>query len=113
MAKFYRYETVEIPITFTPSGILEGYSHIIISLFQAGIQLDKTEEDLEIDTSQDKITLVLNQEETSLFVGGEENDTKKVVIQVNIYYNNNKRSVSTKGEIYVYDNLYDKVIIDE
>lgn len=113
MASFYKYETVEIPITFTPSGILEGYSHIIISLYQAGTQIDKTEEDLEIDIANNKITLSLDQEETGLFAGGDKNDAKKVIIQVNIYYNNNKRSVSTKGTIDVYDNLYKQVIVDE
>lgn len=113
MASFYRYQTAEIPITFSPAGVLEGYSHIIVSLYQAGTQVDKTEDDLIVDVENNKITLSLSQEDTSVFAGGEKGKANNVIIQVNIYYNNNKRNVSTKGTIEVYDNLYDKVIIDE
>ena len=35
MAHFYTYETVEIPLKFTPSGVLEGYRHIVVSLKQS------------------------------------------------------------------------------
>lgn len=113
MAKFYRYETVDIPLVFTPAEVLEGYEHIIVSIHQAGVKIDKTEEDLTIDVANDTITLSLSQEETGQFIGGDNNNPKKAYIQVNIYYNNSERDVSTVGSIDVYDNLYDKVIENE
>lgn len=114
MAKFYRYETVEIPLVFSPSGVLEGYEKIIVSVNQAGLtQIDKTEEDLDIDIENDTITLKLSQEETGKFAGGDNNNPRKAQIQVNIYYNNTERDVSTIGSIDVYNNLYSKVIDNE
>ena len=116
MARFYRYETVDIPLIFTPSGVLEGYESIVVSVAQDGvIQIDKTSEDtgLNIDTATDTITLSLSQEETGKFIGGDSNSPRKAQIQVNIYYNNNERDVSTVGNIDVYNNLYDKVIENE
>lgn len=113
MARFYRYETVDIPLVFSPTGVLEGYEHIIVSLCQAGIQIDKTEDDLTIDVENDTITLSLSQEETSQFLGGDNNNPRKADIQVNIYYNNSERDVSTLGSIDVYNNLYGKVIENE
>lgn len=114
MARFYTYETVDIPLVFTPTGILEGYSHIVVSVAQKGMaQIDKTEDDLTIDVANDTITLSLSQEETGQFLGGDNNSPRKAEIQVNIYYNNNERDVSTVGSIDVYNNLYDKVMEDE
>ena len=113
MAKFYRYETADIPMIFTPTGVLDGYSYIVVSIYQAGTQINKTEDDLDIDIANDTITLHLSQEETGKFVGGDNNSPKIAKIQVNIYYNNMKRDVSTVGEIKVYNNLYNKVIGDE
>ena len=114
MARFYRYETVEIPLVFTPVGILEGYKHIVVSIVQKGMtQINKTEEDLNINVGTDTITLYLTQEETGKFMGGENNNPRKAEIQVNIYYNNSERDVSTVGSIDVYNNLYSKVIKDE
>ena len=109
MAKFYRYETTDIMLTFSPTGILQGYEHIVVSLSQiGGVQIDKTEEDLEIDDVMDIINLHLSQEETSSFSGG-----NNVKIQVNIYYDDETRNVSTVGEIEVLDNLYKKVMSSE
>lgn len=113
MARFYTYETVDIPLVFTPTGILEGYSHIIVSIHQAGVKIDKTEDNLTIDVANDTITVSLSQEETGQFIGGENNNPQKAKIQVNIYYNNEKRDVSTVGYIDIYNNLYDKVIENE
>ena len=114
MAKFYRYETVNIPLAFTPTGVLEGYEHIVVSVSQGGTtQIHKTEDDLEIDVENDTITLSLSQEETGIFAGGDVNTPRKAQIQVNIYYNNNERDVSTVGSIDVYDNLYKRVITNE
>ena len=114
MARFYRYETVDIPLQFTPTGVLEGYKHIIVSIAQNGMtQIDKNENDLAIDVYNDTITLSLTQEETAKFAGGQEGAPRKAKIQVNIYYNSTERDVSTVGEIDVYDNLYRKVINNE
>lgn len=113
MARFYKYETVDIPLKFTPTGVLEDYSKIVVSILQSGIvQIDKTEEDLLIDVNEDTITLSLSQEETGKFFGGQDTPSK-AKIQVNIYYENKERDVSTVGTIDVYDNLYKKVIEDE
>lgn len=114
MARFYTYETVDIPLIFTPTGVLEGYQHIVVSVAQKGMaQVDKTEEDLNIDVANDTITLSLSQEETGQFIGGDNNSPRKAQIQVNIYYNNSERDVSTVGNIDVYNNLYEKVIENE
>ena len=114
MARFYKYETVDIPLKFTPAGVLEDYSKIVVSIAQSGmIQINKNESELSIDVNEDTITLSLSQEETAKFSGGDENNPKIAKIQVNIYYENKERDVSTVGTIDVYDNLYKKVIEDE
>ena len=112
MARFYTYETVDIPLKFEPEGVLEGYRHIVVSLSQSGIQIDKTEEELGIDVAEDLINISLSQEETAMFNGGDKNNPKQVLIQVNIYYDNTDRDVSCIESIDVYDNLYKKVIND-
>lgn len=114
MASFYKYETVEIPLKFTPEGVLNGYKHIMVSIVQNGIvQVDKSEEELNIDTEEDTITVLLSQEETGMFMGGDLQEPITAQIQVNIYYENAERDVSTIGEIDVYNNLYSKVMEDE
>lgn len=113
MKGFYRYETVDIPLTFTPDGVLEGYRHIVVSMAQNdAVKINKTEEDIEIDVQENKIIVPLSQEETGVFIGGERNNPKSVKIQVNIYYNNAERDVSTIGTLEVYDNLYKEVMLD-
>lgn len=114
MAHFYTYETVEIPLIFTPNGILDGYSRVVVSVAQDDrIQIDKTEEDLSIDTTTNTITLSLTQQETAKFKGGTLNTPRKAHVQVNIYYNNSSRDVSVMKDIDVYDNLYKKVMSNE
>ena len=114
MARFYRFETIEIPLKFTPAGVLTDYKHIVVSIAQEGMtQIDKTEEDLIIDTEEDTIVLSLSQEETGRFAGGDNNSPRQAQIQVNIYYESTERDVSTVGTIDVYNNLYKKVIADE
>ena len=111
MAHFYTYETVEIPLKFTPSGVLEGYRHIVVSLKQSStVQINKTEDDLGIDIANDEIIVSLSQEETGQF---NSDNPRKVEIQVNIYYTDTSRDVTCKAYIDVYDNLYKKVITDE
>ena len=114
MAHFYTYETVELPLTFTPSGVLEDYKHIVVSIVQDDlVQIDKTEDDLSIDVANDSIVINLTQEETAKFRGGSEKAPKTAHVQVNVYYNNTTRDVSIVKDINVYNNLYKKVITDE
>lgn len=111
MAHFYTYETVDIPLVFEPDGCLENYKHIIVSIKQKGsVQIDKAEDALGIDIENNTINVSLSQEETAQFKGGTETNPKTAEIQVNIYYTNTDRDVSTKKTINVYDNLYEKVI---
>lgn len=114
MARFYRFETVDIPLKLTPVGVLENYSKIVVSIAQEGMtQINKDESQLGIDVGNDIITLSLSQEETSKFAGGNCNNPRKATIQVNIYYESTERDVSTTGTIDVYDNLYKEVISNE
>lgn len=113
MARFYRYETVEIPLQFTPQGVLQNYRHIVVSIAQDGmVQINKTENEIVVDTEQDLIVLSLTQEETGKFASSG-TSPRQAKIQVNIYYESTERDVSTVGYIDVYDNLYKKVIADE
>ena len=107
MVTIYRYETATLPLKFTPSGVLNDYEHIIVSIAQNDIQIDIHENDLTIDTANDTITVNLTQEQTGQF------KPAKADIQVNIYYQDTERDVSTCGSIVVLDNLYKKVINDE
>lgn len=107
MAYFYVYETKPLVISFDPSNVLQDYKHIIVSIEQSGIIINKTEEDMDIDTETGKITLNLSQEETGRFHKGE------ALVQVNIYYEFEERDVSKQGKIEIRDNLYKKVINNE
>jgi len=114
MARFYRFETVDIPMKLTPVGVLENYSKIIVSIAQEGmVQINKNENELSIDVNNDVITMSLTQEETSKFAGGSNGNPRKATIQINIYYESTERDVSTTGTIDVYDNLYKEVIGNE
>lgn len=114
MKGFYKYETVDIPLVFTPNEVLEGYKHIVVSIAQdKSVLVNKKEDELEIDVPENKITVHLSQEETARFDGGDRNNPGKAKIQVNIYYNNSERDVSTVGMLDVYDNLYKEVIQDD
>lgn len=111
MAHFYTYETVDIPLVFTPEEVLQDYRHIVVSLKQDDvIQINKTEEELGIDVEHGTINISLSQEETAQFKGGSQNNPRQILIQVNIYYNDTDRDVSTIKSIDVYDNLYKKVM---
>lgn len=115
LASFFQYETATIPIRLIKkgvpaeesSGILEGYSQIVISLDQAGILMNKTGEELGIDVENDTITLPLSQEETAQFQPG------RVDLQINVYYENTERDVSEQCQLSVKKNLYKKVMTDE
>ena len=114
MAHFYTYETVEIPITFTPAGVLENYLHIVVSIVQDDIaRIDKKENELSVDVENDTVVVSLSQEETAKFRGGDNNTPKIAHVQVNVYYDNASRDVSIIKDINVYNNLYKKVIDNE
>ena len=107
MVNFHKYETTDLALKFTPSGVLEDYSKIIVSIVQNGVaRVDKTENDLTIDG--DNITIHLSQEETGKFMA---NSTAEV--QVNILYEDSERDVSTTGTIEVLNNLYNEVMDSE
>lgn len=105
MAYFYIYETVEFPIQLSDTDALKNSKAVVVSLKQGGVQLDKVNPDMNRDTGL--ISLYLSQEETSMFKVG------NVDIQVNIYYENKERDVTTRARINVLDNLYKKVISDD
>lgn len=107
MAHFYIWETKPLTIRFTPENVLQSYKHIVVSIEQSGIIVNKTEMDMEIDTTLGTISLNLSQEETGKFHKGE------ALVQVNIYYEFEERDVSKQGKIEVRDNLYKKVITNE
>lgn len=113
LASFFQYETATIPIKLTRKtaeegeSVLDGYKSIVISLYQAGNQMDKTGEALGVDIENDTITLPLSQEDTAMFQPG------KVTMQLNIYYDNTERDVSEQCELEVKKNLYKKVMGDE
>lgn len=107
MAHFYVYETKPLKISFTPASVLQDYKHIMVSIGQFGVLVNKDESDLDIDTENGTITLNLSQEETGKFKKGE------ALVQVNIYYDYKERDVSRQGTIEIRDNLYKKVINDE
>ena len=106
MSSFYRFETKEFTLNFTPNGVLDGYSKIVVSLAQSGIEkVSKTNDDLVIDVTNNKIIVDFSQEDTSLFRPGEDAE-----LQVNIYYENTERDVSKKATIKVLDNLHKKIM---
>lgn len=107
MAHFYRFETVDIPIVLSPEGVLDGYKHIVVSLKQRNVQIDKNEDDIGIDMENNTLNIHLSQAETSQFSKG------KAEIQVNIYYETTERDTSAIANIEVLENLYKQVITDE
>ena len=101
--KFYQWETVTIPITIKPTGILEEYKDIVISFEQKDETLiAKHLKDLEVDG--DVITVNLSQEETSVFEVG------KVAVQFNILYEDKERDTSGTAVIQCAKNQYKRVM---
>lgn len=104
MAFFYIYETVEFPLQLSDTTALEGATKVVVSLKQGKTQLDKINPEMDVETGL--ISLYLTQEDTAMFKVG------KVDLQVNLYYENQERDVTTKAKIDALDNLYRKVITD-
>ena len=109
MAGFYIYETETLSIRLNKDNVLQDAKHIIVSIFQKSTetQINKNEDELGLDIENNIINISLSQEETAKFKIGEAD------IQVNIYYENTERDVSSKGKIEIRDNLYRQVITDE
>lgn len=109
---FYVYETKDLVLKFTPTGVLDNYKEIVVSIYQDNVgQIDKTTEDLVIDTEEDTITVSLSQEDTGQFEGGSMNNPRQAIIQTNIYYNSTEeRDVSKMATLQVLDNLYKEKI---
>lgn len=111
---FFVYETVDIPLLFEPTGCLNNYDKIVVSLAQFGNTiLEKWDNVLGIDAENDRINMSLSQEETAMFTGGKKGSPKTVDIQVNIYYENDERDTTFNETIDVYDNQYKEVMTDE
>lgn len=107
MAHFYVWETVDFPIHLTPKEALQDYDHIIVSIGQGQVLINKSDDELGIDVDEGLINIHLSQEETGKFVKG------KAELQVNIYYTSTERDTSVKAKIDVKDNLYKEVMTDE
>ena len=108
MVGFYIYETETFQIKLNKDNVLNDIKHIIVSISQPAreVQVDKKDNEIGIDEENNIISVSFSQEETAKFKPG------NAEIQVNIYYNNSERDVSSKGQIEVRDNLYKKVISD-
>lgn len=100
---FYSWETPDFELTITPSGSLENYSDIVVTIQQGSHFESFHKEKLIIDG--DKIYFTLDQETSGKFVGD-----RPANIQVNILYDNGLREASTFGELWVKPNLYRKVM---
>lgn len=105
---FYQWETVDFPIKLEYSdgtgGVLDGYKDVKATLSQAGILLTKGIDELGIDADNDIVNMHLSQEETARFVVG------SCELQVNIYYHDTERDVTTRGRIMVEKNLYKELM---
>lgn len=106
MASFYIYETKTLHLKLSRPEALENYKEIVVSLNQAktNTQIDFSGDQLEVSVPDGLISLYLDQETTSKFSPG------SVTIQVNIYYQDKERDVSTTTTVKVLSNLYKKVI---
>ena len=114
MESIYTYTTPSFTISFKESNVLTNYRKIVVSLKQDGItEIDKFEDDLEIDLEQDTITVEFTQEETGKLFGGKPDDPNYARIQVNIYYEDEDRNSTSTETIEVYSNLYEDVIGNE
>lgn len=103
MPYFYIYETVTFPIQLSDTEALQNYDKVVVSVWQkGGVQVDIS--DPSVDEETGKITIRLDQNDTAKFVKG------TAIVQVNIYYKDQERDVSTTAKIQVLDNLYKKVM---
>lgn len=100
---FYSWETPGFELTISPSGSLEGRTEIIVSIQQGSYSLHLHENDVVIDG--DQILVSLTQEQAGKFKGD-----RPANVQVNILYDDEIRVATTRGEVWVKPNLYEKVM---
>ena len=108
MVGFYIYETETLVLKILREEALKGFKEVVVSIYQntSGAEINRLSSELGIDEENDTVTISLSQEDTALFKPG------KALIQVNIYYDNTERDVTTMAEIEVKNNLYRRVITD-
>lgn len=114
MEQIYTYTTPSYTISFKESNVLTDYNKVVVTLKQDGIaQIDKFNDDLDIDSEEDTITVEFTQEETGKLYGGKKDNPNYAELQVNIYYEDEDRNSTSTENIKVYSNLYEDVIGNE
>lgn len=105
-AGFYIYETKPLTLRFKPDGVLVNSKEIIVTILQgiSGTLIEKTGEDLEINLTDNTVTIHLSQEETARFQPG------TAQVQVNILYEDRERDTTVQAQIGVYDNLHREIM---
>lgn len=106
MAFFYQYETTDIPIQLSDPDCLREAEKVVVTLYQqsSGIYQNFTNDEIEINRDDGIILLNLSQEQTAEFSPG------VITIQVNIYYENSERDVTSTAKIRVLENLYQRIM---
>ena len=86
-------------------GILENVKNVMVSFEQSGIEIDKdlSSGDISLDIEKSIIYLHLSQEETGSFV-----PNQYVKCQVNILYNDERRTPTCQALLMVGDNIYNE-----
>ena len=105
MVEITQYTTDKFTISFRKPDVLDDYAKIIVSIDQGKIQVEKTEEELEIEDNV--ITVSLTQEDTGKFAPG------KAEVQVNIYYEDTERKATYINQLDILRNNHKKVITNE
>lgn len=114
LAGFYAWETIDLELIIEPSGVLDGFEQIMVSVVQSSHRVNKQYYSGSPEVSGDVINLHLNQEETGLFKFYPQSEcganTQNPRVQVNILYPDGERDASTIELLDLYENLYKKVM---
>lgn len=102
MPYFYIYETVTFPIQLSDPEALKNCDKVVVTISQKDVQVNI--DDPSIDEETGRLSIWLSQNDTAKFKKG------TATIQVNIYYLDKERDVTTTAKIQVLDNLYKKVM---
>lgn len=111
MTSFYQFETTELPIFLSSPDdkkVLDDFKEVIITLTQSdciSLEFDSESEQVEINPTDDTITVFLSQEDTGKF-----NTDKVIAMQLNILYNDTSRNVSIEDYITVLPNLHANIM---
>lgn len=112
MASFFQFETKDIPFQLSyddpcdpEKKVLDGYKEVVITLTQGQRMLVKKTDELGIDVENDIINMHLSQEETGSF-----KTCDQVKVQLNVYYNNHERDISSKLYLEVKETDYKEVM---